>query len=61
MNIFSWKWQSEHFYLGDEVYFEAIDLRLPVTEIYDRVSNEDIAEFITQQTEAVDSPSLEGH
>ena len=54
-------WQSEHFYLGDEVYFEAIDLRLPVTEIYDRVSNEDIAEFITQQTEAVDSPSLEGH
>ncbi len=39
-------WQSEHFYLGDEVYFSAIDLRLPVTEIYDRVTNEDVTRYI---------------
>ena len=39
-------WQSEHFYLGDEVYFAAIDLRLPVTEIYDRVTNEDVTRYI---------------
>lgn len=35
-------WQPEHFYLGDEVYFAAIDLRLPATEIYERVTNEDV-------------------
>ena len=39
-------WQSEHFYLGDEVYFAAIALRLPVTEIYDRVTNEDVTRYI---------------
>ncbi|TAK65179.1 Uma2 family endonuclease [Methylobacter sp.] len=38
-------WQPEHFYLGDEVYFAAIDLRLPVTEIYDRVANEDVQRY----------------
>ena len=27
-------WQSEHYYLGDEVFFDSIDLRLSLTEIY---------------------------
>ena len=35
-------WQPEHHYLGDVVYFAAIDLRLPVEEIYMRVTNQDI-------------------
>lgn len=39
-------WQPEHYYLGDEVYFSAIDLRLPVTEIYDRVTNEDVMRYL---------------
>lgn len=34
-------WQSEHYYLGDNVYFEAIDLTLTVEQIYARVVNED--------------------
>ena len=38
-------WQPEHFYLGDEVSFAAIDLLLPVTEIYDRVTNEDVQRY----------------
>jgi Uma2 family endonuclease len=38
-------WRSEHFYMGDEVYFAAIDLRLPVTEIYDRVENDDVQRY----------------
>lgn len=38
-------WQPEHFYLGDEVNFAAIDLRLPVAEIYDRVTNEDVQRY----------------
>ncbi len=35
-------WQSEHYYLGDEVFFEAIDLSLSVAEIYERVVNDDM-------------------
>jgi len=35
-------WRSEHFYLGDEVFFESIDFHLPVAEIYERVVNEDM-------------------
>lgn len=34
-------WQSEHYYLGDDVYFSAIDLTLTVEQIYARVVNED--------------------
>jgi hypothetical protein len=30
-------WRPEHYYLGDEVHFTAIDLTLPVEEIYARV------------------------
>lgn len=44
-------WQSEHYYLGDEVYFAAIDLRLPVEVIYARVVNEDMREFIARRNE----------
>jgi Uma2 family endonuclease len=39
-------WQPEHFYMGDEVHFVAIDLRLAVTEIYDRVMNEDVQRYL---------------
>ena len=49
-------WQSEHFYIDDEVRFDAIDLQLPVVAIYDRVSNGDMAEYIIQQS-AVATPS----
>jgi len=39
-------WQSKHYYLGDEVTFESIELTLPVAEIYHRVQNEDMLEFL---------------
>ena len=35
-------WRPEHYYLGDEVYFAAIELTLPVEEIYARVMNNDM-------------------
>lgn len=38
-------WQSGHYFLGDEVYFSAIDLRLPVAAIYARVANKEMREF----------------
>lgn len=44
-------WQSEHYYLGDEVYFAAIDLRLPVEAIYARVVNDDMREFLAHRNE----------
>lgn len=36
-------WQSEHYFLADEVCFSAIDLRLPVEEVYARVVNEELS------------------
>lgn len=38
-------WQPEHYYLGDQVYLAAVDLRLPVDAIYARVQNEDMQAF----------------
>ena len=39
-------WQSEHFYLGHEVLFESIDIRLSVAEIYERVVNDDMQTYL---------------
>jgi Uma2 family endonuclease len=39
-------WQSERYFLGDEVYFESIDVRLPVSTIYERVENEDMLDYL---------------
>ena len=39
-------WGSKHYFLGDDITFESIDLTLPVEEIYHRVNNEDMTEFL---------------
>ena len=39
-------WQPRHYFLGDEITFESIDLTLSVEEIYHRVHNEDMIEFV---------------
>lgn len=39
-------WQSEHYFLGDEAYFESIDLRLPVAVIYEPVENADVPAYL---------------
>ena len=38
-------WVSEHYFMGDEVTFAAIDLTLSVNEIYERVVNDDVSAF----------------
>ena len=45
-------WVSRHYFLGDDVTFEAIGLTLSVEEIYLRVENEDVRAFLEdrQQT-----------
>jgi Uma2 family endonuclease len=45
----SLNWQSQHYFLGDEVYFESIDFSLPVAEIYRWVDNEEMNEFNAEQ------------
>lgn len=39
-------WIPRHYFLGDEVHFECIGLVLPVEEIYSRVVNEDMLNFL---------------
>jgi len=39
-------WFPEHYFLGDEVRFESIDLTLSVAEIYQRVENEEMQEYL---------------
>ncbi len=41
-------WISKHYFLGDKVHFESINLTLTVEEIYYRVQNEEMLEFINQ-------------
>jgi Uma2 family endonuclease len=38
-------WQPEHYFMGDEINFAAIDLTVSVNEIYERVVNEDVKAF----------------
>ncbi|KJV07566.1 Uma2 family endonuclease [Methylocucumis oryzae] len=40
-------WRSMHYFLGESVHFESIDLTLPVEAIYHRVQNEDMVEFLS--------------
>lgn len=42
-------WLPRHYFLGDEITFESINLTLPVEEIYARVQNEEILEFLSNQ------------
>lgn len=39
-------WQSTYYFLGDEITFESIDLTLPVLEIYQRVDNQEMCDFL---------------
>lgn len=44
-------WLPRHYFLGDEITFESINLTLPVEEIYYRVRNEDMIEFLNSKSE----------
>ncbi len=45
-------WLQKHYFLGDEITFEAIDLTLSVEDIYHRVQNDDVLEFLNNKAEA---------
>jgi len=42
-------WMIEKFFLGDSITFESIGLTLAVGEIYDRVDNEEMTEWLAQK------------
>lgn len=44
-------WRSTHYFLEEEIYFESIDLTLAVAEIYHRVKNRDMEEFLLEKKE----------
>ncbi|GAB4268387.1 MAG: Uma2 family endonuclease [Methylomicrobium sp.] len=44
-------WQSEYYFMGDELYLESIDYRLAVETIYERVENEDVLNYLQQQAD----------
>jgi Uma2 family endonuclease len=39
-------WVSRHYFMGDEVTFESVDLILSVADIYARVENDDVTTFV---------------
>jgi Uma2 family endonuclease len=45
-------WLPEHYYLGDEITFASINLTISVEEIYDRIQNADIVEWLQAKVKA---------
>lgn len=42
-------WRCKHYFLGDEITFESIDFTVSVEEIYNRVDNQDVIEFLEKK------------
>ena len=42
-------WQSSYYYIDDDITFTSIGLTLPVLELYQRVENDDMREFLANQ------------
>jgi len=45
-------WVSNHYFLGDQVAFESIDLTIDVAELYARVENDDVKSFMDERQAA---------
>jgi Uma2 family endonuclease len=43
-------WQSDRYYLGDTVIFRSINLAISVEDIYDRVKNDDVTDWIERES-----------
>jgi hypothetical protein len=41
-------WQPSHYFLGDDISFESIDLTLPVADIYHRLVNQDKTDWLAR-------------
>jgi Uma2 family endonuclease len=43
-------WRATHYFLGEDVHFESIALTVAVVDIYQRVENQDMTEWLTAQS-----------
>lgn len=43
-------WQSDRYYIGDTIIFRSINLAVSVEDIYDRVKNDDVTEWLEQES-----------
>lgn len=43
-------WRTTHYFLGEDIHFESIDLTLSVASIYHRVENQDMTDFLANPT-----------
>ncbi|NOS87981.1 MAG: Uma2 family endonuclease [Methylococcaceae bacterium] len=46
-------WLPKHYFLGDDITFEAIGLTLPVEDIYRRVQNQDVTAYLAGEDEDI--------
>lgn len=49
-------WAVEKYFLGDAITFESLGLTLPVEELYDRVQNEEMSEWLAEKARAAAEP-----
>ena len=42
-------WQSEHYFLGESITFESVGLTVSVEDIYYRVDNSDVVEWLEKK------------
>ena len=47
-------WRSKHYFLGDDITFESINFTVSVEEIYDRVDNLDVIEYLQQKQQELE-------
>lgn len=44
-------WHAEHYFLGDDIKLESVDLTINVADVYRRVDNEDMRDYLQQLSE----------
>jgi Uma2 family endonuclease len=44
----SQNWFAEHFFLGDSIHFESINFSVKIVDLYHRVNNEDMQDYLQQ-------------
>lgn len=54
-------WRSEHFFMGDQFTLESVGLTLSVAEIYDRVKNADVTDWLLQQAAQAETDAAAAH
>lgn len=54
-------WQSKHYFPGDEITFESINVTLTVEDIYYQVGNEDMLQHLQEVQEAKETKERQGN